>query len=265
MGLLRDRPVQDDFVLSRVLDGNLDGVAVFHLNHVLAQDDLRALCGICGFNGDIRCLRRIIGFDRVGACDLNGIGFLQNAIADGHDNAIAEQGGCFFCVRQLVKRETVFVVLRKENRIARKCRRKCATDHVRERAFLAGVQVFFNQVENVISVACENNLIVVDPVDIAFVIACGTYDFEVCTVCVNHRNATLLVVKETECDAFPIRAELGTVNIIVEQRSVRLENVNGFFGGGVLQIAIERNLAQYESCAERLASHEYNCGALFIE
>ena len=55
-----------------------------------------------------------------------------------------------------------------------------------------------------------------------------------------------------------IWAELGTVNIVVEEGGVCLEYVNGFLGGGVFQIAIERNLAQDESCAERFASHEYD-------
>ena len=252
MWLLRECSVQDDFALRRIDDGNLDCIAVLHLFHVFAQDNLRAFRGVCGLG-------------RVGTCDLDGIGFLQNAITDGHDNAIAEYGFCFFCVRQFVKRETVLVILRKENRIVCECRRECATDHVCERTFLAGFQVLFDQVENIVAVAGENNFVVVNPVDITFVITSGTYNLEVCSVRVDYGNPALHIVKKAKCDAFSVWAELRTVYIIVEERRIWNENVNGLFGGCFFQIARERNFAQSETSAKCVASCKDDGSPLLVE
>ena len=150
------------------------------------------------------------------ARNLNSVGDLQNAVAECHDNAIAEHGFGFFRVRQLVKRKAVLVVLRVENRIASKRRRESTTDNVRQHAFLAGVQVFFNQVENVVPVACKDNLIVVNPCHIAFIVICVAHDFKVLAVCINDSDSALHIVKEAECDSLAVRAEFRAVDVVVK-------------------------------------------------
>ena len=204
MRFWRNGTVELDFALGRVVYGNLDGVAMLHLNDILAHDDLRAFCGIG------------IGGCGVGTCDLNGIGDLQNAIAGRDDNAVAEHRFCFFCISHLVKRETVLVVLREENRIAGKSRSKGAANDIRKNAFLACVQVLFNQVENVVSVACEDNLVVVDPGDIAFVVTGCADDFKILAVGIDDGNSALDIVKEAECDSLSVGAEFWTVDVVVE-------------------------------------------------
>ena len=217
------------------------GVYRFDIRRVICS-----LCGICTGN-------------------LNRVSNLQNAVASRNDYAVAEYWLGFFLVRKFVERESILVVLRKVQRVARKYWSERTTHNVREYSFFACVQVLFDKVENIVPVAGKDNLVVVNPFDIAFVITCSADDFEVVAIRVDDGYAALDIVKETERDTLAVRTELGSVNVVVKYGRIRFEYVDGVFRRDVLQVAIEWNFAQHETRAERFAPHKYDFGSLLVE
>ena len=170
-----------------------------------------------------------------------------------------------FAVGELVEREPVLVVLRKVERVFGECRCEGSAHDVGDSAFGSAGKRLLDEVEDAVPVACENNLVVVDPVHVAFVVACVAYDFEVLAVGVDDGDAARAVVEEPECDSLAVGAELGAVDVVVAVLGVGNKNVYRVFGGVVIDVLGVGNLGKLEPRAVGLAQGEGDGGPLRVE
>ena len=85
-------------------------------------------------------------------------------------------------IRNLVERESVLVVFGKVERVACKGRGKGSTDHIREWALGSGRKGLFDEVEDAVSVTRKNDLVVIDPVHVAFVETFSRNNLEILAV-----------------------------------------------------------------------------------
>ena len=193
-----------------------------------------------------------------------GVGLVDDAFAfhDVHRRVVHHRDRS---VLQLVERESVLVVLRKVERVACEYRGECAADHVRERAFVPGVDVLLDEVEDSVPVACEHDLAVVNPVHVALVVAFGAHDLHVLAVRVYHGDAAMHVVKETEGDSLAVGAVLGAIDVVVPEFRVGHVDVYRVFCRVFAEVCGEGDLAQNEARAEGFAQGECDGGSLRVD
>ena len=168
-------------------------------------------------------------------------------------------------VGHLVQREAILVVFREVERVPGQNGGEGAAYHVGERSFCAGGQVLFNQVENAVAVAGEDNPVVVEPVYVAFVEPFGADNLEVVAVAIDDGDSASYIVKETESDALAIGAEFRTVNIVVVEFCIGDVDVDGVFGGVVVNVFGVRDLGQFETGAVGFPHGKNNAGSLGVD